>query len=116
MTSNRKIQLSAWLAPALLMAVLSAMKPVAVYAATSGERPRQPISINDNWRFHRGPGEIVATDNGDPTDMTSFVSHERRAFNGLALVIVRGVPGRTGPMTLHASAGPLRGATVARTR
>jgi len=26
-----------------------------------------------------GPGEIVATDNGDPTDMTVFSSHERKA-------------------------------------
>jgi beta-galactosidase len=36
-----------------------------------------------------GPGEIVVTDNGDATDHTSFQSKERRAFNGLALVIVR---------------------------
>ena len=36
-----------------------------------------------------GPGEIVATDNGDSTDLTSFKSHERKAFNGLALVIVK---------------------------
>ena len=40
-----------------------------------------------------GPGEIVATDNGDPTDLTAFPSHERRAFNGLALVILRARPG-----------------------
>jgi beta-galactosidase len=37
----------------------------------------------------QGPGEIVATDNGDATDMTAFPSHQRKAFNGLALVIVR---------------------------
>ncbi|HEY6902044.1 MAG TPA: beta-galactosidase GalB [Puia sp.] len=36
-----------------------------------------------------GPGEIVATDNGDPGDFTSFRSGERRVYNGLALVIVR---------------------------
>ena len=36
-----------------------------------------------------GPGEIVATDNGDPTDLVSFTSHERKAFNGLALVIIK---------------------------
>jgi beta-galactosidase len=33
-----------------------------------------------------GPGEIVATDNGDPTSFESFQSHERRAFNGFCLV------------------------------
>ena len=42
----------------------------------------------------RGPGEIVGTDNGDPTDMTEFASHARKAFNGLVLVIVR--PDRNG--------------------
>src|SRR5690606_39241341 len=36
-----------------------------------------------------GPGEIVATDNGDPTDLVAFPSRVRKAFNGLALVIVR---------------------------
>ncbi len=38
----------------------------------------------------RGAGEIVATDNGDPTDMTGFHATTRAAFNGLALAIVRG--------------------------
>jgi beta-galactosidase len=44
-----------------------------------------------------GPAEIVATDNGDATSLESFQSPERRAFNGLALAIVRprtGQPGR----------------------
>lgn len=36
-----------------------------------------------------GPGEIVATDNGDPTNMESFLSLKRNAFNGLYLVMVR---------------------------
>ena len=42
-----------------------------------------------------GPGQIVATDNGDPTDMTAFPSKSRNAFNGLALAIVKAKgPGR----------------------
>ncbi|MBZ9646768.1 DUF4982 domain-containing protein [Sphingobium sp. 3R8] len=42
-----------------------------------------------------GPGEIVATDNGDPTDLTAFPSANRAAFNGLALAIVKADrPGR----------------------
>ena len=60
-----------------------------------------------------GPGEIVATDNGDPTDMTSFASHERNAFNGLGLVIVRGLPGQSGTITLHAESDSLQSASVA---
>jgi beta-galactosidase len=49
-----------------------------------------------------GPGEIVATDNGDPTDMTVFPSHERKAFNGLALVIVKAKRGPAGKITVTA--------------
>ncbi|OCX54103.1 hypothetical protein BEL04_07495 [Mucilaginibacter sp. PPCGB 2223] len=29
-----------------------------------------------------GPGEIVATDNSDPSYLTSFASNQRRPFNG----------------------------------
>jgi hypothetical protein len=50
-----------------------------------------------------GPGEIVATDNGDPTSFVPFQSPEREAFNGLALVIVRAKPGETGRISLTAS-------------
>ncbi len=49
-----------------------------------------------------GPGEIVATDNGDPTDLTSFKSNERKAFNGLGLAIVKAKPGRNGTIILTA--------------
>ena len=51
-----------------------------------------------------GPGEIVATDNGDPTDMTAFPSKSRDAFNGLALAIVKGDPKRKGKIILRARA------------
>ena len=47
-----------------------------------------------------GPGEIVATDNGDPTSFESFQSHDRKSFNGLCLVIVRGKPGQTGTIKI----------------
>lgn len=36
-----------------------------------------------------GGGEIVATDNGDPTSFVQFQSKEREAFNGLAVVIIK---------------------------
>jgi beta-galactosidase len=47
-----------------------------------------------------GPGEIVATDNGDPADFTAFPSLERKAYSGLALAIVRS----TGPGTITVKA------------
>jgi len=49
-----------------------------------------------------GTGEIVATDNGDPTDMTSFASHSRNAFNGYCLVIVKAKKGESGSIKLMA--------------
>ena len=57
-----------------------------------------------------GPGEIVATDNGDPTDMTIFASHDRKAFNGLALVIIRAKPGQRGAIVVRASSPGLEAA------
>ncbi len=57
-----------------------------------------------------GPAEIVATDNGDPTDMTPFPSHQRNAFNGLALVILRSKPGQTGTVTVRAQSAQLQAA------
>jgi beta-galactosidase len=59
-----------------------------------------------------GPGAIVATDNGDQTDMEPFQAGERRAFNGLALAIVRAQPGRSGRITVHAEAEGLVADTV----
>ena len=72
-----------------------------------------PRAKND-LRFEiSGPGEIVATDNGDPTSHVPFKSTERKAFNGLALAIVRAKPGETGPITLRVSADGLKsGETV----
>ncbi|MBN1508216.1 MAG: DUF4982 domain-containing protein [Sedimentisphaerales bacterium] len=68
----------------------------------------------DRIRFSiDGPGEIVATDNGDPTSFESFQSKERNAFNGLCLAIVRAKPGKTGTITLKAESEGLTEATVA---
>ncbi|KAG7294293.1 hypothetical protein NEMBOFW57_004364 [Staphylotrichum longicolle] len=59
-----------------------------------------------------GPGQIAATDNGDPTDMTSFVSKERKVFNGLGLVIVRGNSGAKGKLKLKATGAGLKAAQI----
>lgn len=60
-----------------------------------------------------GPGQIVATDNGDPTDFDSFASTSRQAFNGLALVIVRPIAGQPGRIRIRAVSDGLLTATVA---
>jgi beta-galactosidase len=54
-----------------------------------------------------GPGEIVATDNGDATDFTVFPSPDRKAFNGLALAIVKAKRGQTGTITVTAKSDGL---------
>jgi beta-galactosidase len=78
------------------------------------DRNGNPVpSANHRIRFSiDGPGEIIATDNGDPADMTSFAAHERAAYNGLGLVIVRGLPGRSGVVTLRAESEALEPGTV----
>lgn len=55
-----------------------------------------------------GPGEIVATDNGDATSFESFQSHDRKAFNGRCLVIVRAKPGSPGHIRIVATAAGLK--------
>jgi beta-galactosidase len=60
-------------------------------------------------RFNiEGPGEIVVTDNGDPTSFESFQSHDRIAFNGLCLAVIRGKAGQTGKIKLTAMAEGLK--------
>jgi beta-galactosidase len=59
-----------------------------------------------------GPGEIVATDNGDPTDLNIFSLPQRKAFNGLALAIVKAKRGQTGAITLTAKSDGLTLATT----
>ena len=59
-----------------------------------------------------GCGELVATDNGDPTSFTPFQSAERESFNGLALAIVRGKKGTTGKMQVKVSGAGLESASI----
>lgn len=54
-----------------------------------------------------GNGEIVATDNGDASDLTAFGSKKRKAFNGMALVIVRSKKNEKGTVKLTVSCDSL---------
>lgn len=71
------------------------------------------VPTANNWITFEldGPGEIVATDNGDPTDMTAFGSHSRKVFNGLALVIIKATK-NAGTISVRASAKGLKSDSV----
>ncbi|WP_456088494.1 beta-galactosidase GalB [Parabacteroides sp.] len=59
-----------------------------------------------------GDGEIVATDNGDPTCLITFSEPARPAFNGLFLAIVKAKRGGTKPIRLTVEAKGLKKAVV----
>jgi beta-galactosidase len=59
-----------------------------------------------------GPGEIVAVDNGDATSFEPFQATQRKAYNGLALVIVRAKAGQTGSFTVKATSEGLKNAGI----
>ena len=71
-----------------------------------------PIAKNDIVFSVTGPGEIVATDNGDPSNLVSFSSHTRAAFNGLCLVIVRAKTAQPGIIHLKAWSAGIAPATI----
>lgn len=68
---------------------------------------------NNNISFSiSGPGEIVATDNGDPADLVAFPSKERKAFSGMALIIVRSKDKQPGKLIVTAKAQHLKEARL----
>jgi beta-galactosidase len=78
------------------------------------DRDGRPMpTAGDRLRFRiEGPGELVATDNGDPTNLESFAAPQRNAFNGLCLAIVRAKPGARGTITLHVDSDSLQAASA----
>lgn len=71
-----------------------------------------PTADNEIQFAVEGNGEIVATGNGDPTNFTPFPSHERKAFNGLALVIIHSKLGNSGLITVIAKSPGLKGTQI----
>jgi len=71
-----------------------------------------PYAKNQVCLSIKGPGEIVATDNGDPTSLESFKSRQRNAFNGLCLVIVRAKPSQAGTIVIKAESEGLEDTTL----
>jgi beta-galactosidase len=82
---------------------------------TIADRDGLPVARAKNLvKFEiAGPGEIVAVDNGDATSFEPFQSREHKAYNGLALVIVRTRAGEPGAITLKAQADGLAPAEIA---
>ena len=58
-----------------------------------------------------GEGKIAGVDNGSETDLESFKADHRKAFSGLALVVVQST-GKAGTLKLEAASDGLEGSTV----
>jgi beta-galactosidase len=71
-----------------------------------------PTAANSVKFEIQGNGEIVATDNGDPTNFVPFPSHEREAFNGLVLAIIRLKPGASNSIRVTAKSPGLKGTQI----
>jgi beta-galactosidase len=72
-----------------------------------------PLSNNLVQFALSGPAEIAAVDNGDATSHQPFHARQITAFNGLALVILRGKPGEPGNIILNAKSAGLVSAHLA---
>ncbi|TGJ78402.1 hypothetical protein E0Z10_g10355 [Xylaria hypoxylon] len=68
---------------------------------------------NNNVTFSiTGPGKIVSTDNGNPSDFTVFPSPSRQAFSGLVLSIVRANAGASGNIVVSVTSPGLPSTSV----
>ena len=59
-----------------------------------------------------GPGEIIATGNGDATNPDCFLNTGRNAYNGMVLAIVRSTKGQPGKITITAKSEGLKPARL----
>jgi beta-galactosidase len=79
---------------------------------TDGNGLTVPDAKNSIKFTVEGPGTIAATDNGDASDLASFASTERKAFNGLCLVIIKTQIGHPGTVRLTAESSGLKRGTI----
>ena len=71
-----------------------------------------PLADNNVKFTITGPGEIAAVDNGDATSTESFQAHQRKAFSGMALVVIRSIDGKPGTITLGAGSDGLKATQI----
>jgi len=71
-----------------------------------------PRAINQMDFEITGPAQIVAVDNGNAASMESFQLPTRKAFSGMALVVVRSLKGQSGAVTLQAKSPGLKPASL----
>ncbi|HLN55835.1 MAG TPA: beta-galactosidase GalB [Bacteroidales bacterium] len=71
-----------------------------------------PRSSNEVQFSITGPGKIVAVDNGDATSKEPFQASQRKAYNGMCLVIVKAEKGATGSFTVKAASKGLKEAST----
>ena len=84
-----------------------------VTATVADQRGATVPRRHDALRFSvTGPAAIIATDNGDPTSFEPFQASERKAFNGLSLVVVKTIAGKGGVVRLRAEAEGLEPAEI----
>jgi beta-galactosidase len=69
-----------------------------------------PMADNEVTFKLDGPAKIAGVDNGNAATVESFQADHRRAFNGLALLIVRSEAGKTGRVKITATADGLKAA------
>ena len=89
-------------------------KDLSFISVTVVDKKGRPVAQADNPLSFTlsGPGDIVATDNGNPIDLTAFQSPDRNAFNGECLAIVRGWDGKAGKIKVTVASPHLKSATV----
>jgi beta-galactosidase len=71
-----------------------------------------PRSHNPMQFAIEGPGEITAVGNGDAASHEPFQARQRRAYNGLCQVIIKGRSGQPGPITVRAASNGLKDAAL----
>ena len=59
-----------------------------------------------------GPAKIAGVDNGNPATVEPFQADHRKAFNGLALMILRSEAGKPGRVKITATADGLKSGEV----
>jgi beta-galactosidase len=74
--------------------------------------PVPTVNNRVKYEITSGPGEIVATANGDQTDLEAFPNSERKAFHGLALAIIRAKAGQSGEIHLRAASDGLTSSEI----